>query len=162
MSKDANAIDEIDLLKWPDPLSAEWQTIALDVVSGVQRFRITQNGEDRGTVSVRFVTDTRIRETYPVSARDRLVEPPEGAPSEVIQLVSEEVMGQDPKCRRLVIAVDEEDVQAVDRAERGGYRYVLDVDLPGRAVALLAAEPDWVLEESRNINDVPLKSGAEA
>lgn len=162
MSEDADAIDEVDLLKWPDPLGPEWQASALDVVNGVQRFRITENGEDRGTVSVRFVTDTRIRETYPVSARDRLVEPPEGAPSEGIQLVSEEAMGQDPKCRRLVIAVDEEDVQAIARAEHGGYRYVLDVDLPDRAVALLVAEPDWVLEESRNINDVPLKGGTEA
>jgi len=153
-------MDEVDLLRWPDPLGPEWQATVED--SGEdQLFTVTEGQEGRGSVTVRFVAQTAIRDTYPYSTRDRLLEPSETAPAEAIQLVSEMVMEQDPACRRLVIAADEEDLKSIDAAERGGYRYVTEVDIPGRALALLAAEPAWVLEESRDINNVPLESGAD-
>jgi hypothetical protein len=66
-------------------------------------------------------------------------------------------MAADPACRRLVLAVDEGDVAGIARGEAAGFRYVLDVDVPGRSLSLLAAEPEWVLEDSRHLDDVPTK-----
>ncbi|PCC30245.1 hypothetical protein CIK76_01900 [Glutamicibacter sp. BW80] len=79
------------------------------------------------------------------------------AVAQSIQLVSEELMRRDPECRRLVIATDESDVAQIARAEAAGYRYVVDVDLYDRAVSLMTAEPAWVLEESRRIDEVPTR-----
>lgn len=155
MSHD-HEINEVDLLRWPDPLPESWQAEERPAKAPVeQTFAVLENGEPRGTVDVTHVVESYIAATYPVGHRDRLVEPSEELPSEGLQLVSELIMRQDPACRRLVVATDEGDIEAIARAEKAGYRYVVDVDLRDRSLSLLAAEPDWVLEESRHIDDVP-------
>ena len=149
-------IDEVDLLRWPDPLPDTWQAESVPAGGRVeQRFDIREGGEPRGRVDVLHVVESRIRETYPVGHRDRLLEPSDDLTSEGLQLVSELVFRADPACRRLVVATPEGDVDEIARAERAGYRYVVDVDLRDGSLSLMAAEPAWVLEESRHIDDVP-------
>lgn len=104
-----------------------------------------------------FVSATPLAAAYPGGSRDRVIQPDAQAGPPGLQLVSEKVMSADPACRRLVLAVDEGDVAGIARGEAAGYRYVLDVDLPGKSLSLLAAEPDWVLEDSRHLDDVPTK-----
>ncbi|WP_181148185.1 hypothetical protein [Arthrobacter sp. MYb213] len=53
--------------------------------------------------------------------------------------------------------MEEGDVVGIARGEAAGYRYVLDVDMHGRSLSLLIAEPDWVLEDSRHLDAVPTK-----
>ncbi|MEE2523645.1 hypothetical protein V1639_13500 [Pseudarthrobacter sp. J75] len=149
--------NEVDLLKWPDPLPESWQAAEVpnDDAGTSRRYQVTNGGVPAGTVLVEFVVATAVAETYPVSARDRLLTPDADAGPEALQLVSERVMAADPGCRRLVLAVDEGDLNAIARGEAAGYRFVVDVDIPGRSLSLLAAEPDWVLETSRYMDDVP-------
>ena len=110
---------------------------------------MTQDGAPRGEVRAAFVAATRLAATYPGGVRDRFLEPSAVATAEALQLVSERIMAEDPTCRRLVLATAEGDLNAIARGEAAGYRYVVDVDVPGESLSLLAAEPEWVLEESR-------------
>lgn len=149
-------VDEVDLLKWPDPLGDSWSLAETAPAEGfVQAFQVTENGEERGTVNVAFAARHAVGASYPSGTHDRYLDPSEDAVAGAIQLVSERVMNDDPRCRRLVLATDEGNVEQIARGEAAGYRYVVDVDLKDRSVSLLAAEPSWVLEESRNIDDVP-------
>ncbi|APF41144.1 hypothetical protein [Neomicrococcus aestuarii] len=148
--------DEVDLLAWPAALGEAWSlTETAPAERFVQAFNVTENGEDRGTVNVASAARHPVGDSYPSGTRDRYLEPSEHAVAGAIQLVSEHIMKSDPHCRRLVLATDEGDVEQIARGEAAGYRYVVDVDLKDRSVSLLAAEPAWVLEESRNIDDVP-------
>jgi hypothetical protein len=148
--------DEVDLLKWPDPLPAAWQAAEVPAAgTGSTAYEVTEDGQPRGRVEVRFAAASDVGAAYPAGVRDRLLEPPADAPAAALQLVSEAVMAADPACRRLVLAVPEGDIAQVARGEEAGYRYVVDVDLPRRSVSLLAAEPEWVLEQSRHLDDVP-------
>lgn len=147
---------EVDLLKWPDPLPNGWTAAATPSEDGVSDTYIVQHNENSGgTVRVEFVLATPLAASYPVGSRDRLLTPDESAGSEALQLVSELVMRADPACRRLVLAAATGDVSAIGRGEAAGYRYVVDVDLPNTTLSLLAAEPQWVLEASRYLDDVP-------
>ena len=94
---------------------------------------------------------------YPASVRDRVLQPSADAAADALRLGSEKGMAAERQGRRRVIATAEGDVAEIARAERAGYRYVVDVDLPDRSVSLMAAEPAWVLEESRRIDDVPTR-----
>lgn len=150
--------DEVDLLKWPAALPPVWAAAPIRSDAGfAEAFAVTEAGETRGVVHVGFVVGGELDAAYPASVRDRVLQPSEDAVPEAVQLVSEQVMAADPLCRRLVIATAEGDVAEIARAERAGYRYVVDVDLPDRSVSLMAAEPAWVLEESRRIDDVPTR-----
>lgn len=153
-----SADDEVDLLRWPEPLPGSWAAEKTGAGPGpAGTYAVTENGSPRGRISVALVVGSELDAAYPASVRDRLLAPSDDAPAEALQLVSERVMAEDPSCRRLVVATPEDDVEQIARAERGGYRYVVDVDLPDRAVSLMVAEPEWVLEESRRIDDVPTR-----
>lgn len=148
--------DEVDLLKWPEPLPPSWQCVEVAAVEGwVKAFAVSENGKPAGEVKVAFVASTPLAAAYPAGARDRLIQPSAEAGAPAIQIVSEQVMAADPACRRLVLAVDAGDVAGIVQGETAGYRYVLDVDVLGRSISLLAAEPAWVLEDSRHLDDVP-------
>lgn len=156
MSGHRNHNDDVDLLKWPDAPGPEWSCAAVAPLPGQEyTLAIGRASGPVATVGVARVVDSEFAATYPSGLRDRLVLPDEGAPAEAIQLASEFVMETDPACRRLVLACAEDDLEAIGTAEAAGYRYVVDVDLHRGSFALLTAEPAWVLEESRNIDEVP-------
>lgn len=150
--------DEVDLVKWPDPLPESWTLVEVASVAGFDiAFEVFDAGQTRGRCDVVLALDSELRDAYPVSAHDRVLSVSPDVVAQSIQLVSEELMRRDPECRRLVIATDEADVAQIARAEEAGYRYVVDVDLYDRAVSLMTAEPVWVLEESRRIDEVPTR-----
>lgn len=148
--------EEVDLLKWPEPLPPSWRCSAVAAPEGwAAAYVVTENGSPAGEVNVAFVASTPLATAYPAGLRDRLIQPSPESGAQAVQIVSEQIMAADPACRRLVLAVEEGDVAGVARGEAAGYRYVLDVDVPGRSLSLLAAEPDWVLEDSRHLDNVP-------
>ena len=147
--------EELEMLKWPAPLADTWAATVSEDTAGRQIYTITEDGDDRGVITVEYAKDSKVRYAYPVGLHDRLLTPSADTVAEAIQLVSEKVWEAHQNCRRLVIATTEEDIPEIARAEKAGYRYVVDVDLPQESVTLMAAEPGWVLEESRNIDLVP-------
>ena len=150
--------NELDLLKWPEPLPDTWRLVQVEAAQGFdQTFEIFEAEQARGRCDVVLALNSELKDAYPVSAHDRVVYPSEDAVAGSVQLVSEEIMRRDKACRRLVIATPEEDIEQIGRAESAGYRYVVDVDLHDRAVSLMTAEPSWVLEESRRIDEVPTR-----
>ncbi|MGH3653571.1 hypothetical protein [Glutamicibacter sp.] len=150
--------NELDLIKWPDPLPESWRLAEVPAARGFEHgFEIFEADQARGRCDVVLSLNSELKDAYPVSAHDRVVYPSEDAVAGSVQLVSEEIMRRDKACRRLVIATPEEDIEQIGRAESAGYRYVVDVDLHDRAVSLMTAEPSWVLEESRRIDEVPTR-----
>ncbi|WP_396277198.1 hypothetical protein [Glutamicibacter creatinolyticus] len=148
--------DEVDLLKWPKALPDSWQLAETVARPGYAlAFEVLESGQARGRIDTVLSSRSEIKDAYPVSEHDQMLHVSPDAVAGSIQLVSEELMRRDPRCRRLVIAPDEGEIDEIARAEAAGYRYVVDVDLWDRAVSLMAAEPDWVLEESRRIDEVP-------
>jgi hypothetical protein len=148
--------EDIDLMRWPDPLGSEWRCESVAVQPGQEfTLAISHEGDHVATVGVQRVVDSEFAATYPSGLRDRLLLPEPGAPAEAIQLASEFVMETEAACRRLVLACAEDDLEAIGIAEAAGYRFVVEVDLHRGSFALLTAEPAWVLEESRNIDEVP-------
>jgi hypothetical protein len=151
-----NDHDDIDLLRWPDSLGPEWTCESVAALPGHgSTLAVRHAGSHVATLGVKRVVDSEFATTYPSGLRDRLLLPEAGAPAEAIQLASEFVMETEAACRRLVLACAEDDLEAIGIAEAAGYRFVVEVDLHSGSFALLAAEPAWVLEESRNIDEVP-------
>lgn len=147
--------DEVDLLVWPEQLGPQWQRHSEPGEDGAVVHTVTHDGEPRGTVTTRRALTSALRTSYPGAEHDQVLEPSGSAPAEAVQLVAEALFAAHPECRRLVLAAPVDDLAQIDRAERAGLRYVVDVDLPGQELSLLAAEPDWVLAESRGINTIP-------
>ena len=55
-----------------------------------------------------------------------------------------EVLDNDPRCRRVVFAAPVDDLTSIAAAHAAGFRYVVDVDIPGEELSLLVAEAHWV------------------
>ncbi|MFG2044924.1 hypothetical protein [Dactylosporangium sp. NPDC048998] len=91
----------------------------------------------------------RLRDAYPVGEHDvevrvldESLEP--DRLTALLTAVVEAVQAADPACRKVVFAAAEGDLGRVASAEQAGFRYVVDVDLPGTSLSLLVAEPAWV------------------
>jgi hypothetical protein len=67
------------------------------------------------------------------------------------------VLDNDPRCRRVVLAVPERDLEAIAWAEDAGFRFVVDVETRVGAHSLLVVEPDWVLAQPHALEDIPIK-----
>lgn len=148
--------DVAELLKWPDPLPADWQVKETAPDSGWrQAFDVTQAGKPRGRVLVSNVVGSFLEAAYPAGLRDQVVQIGDNTQPGALQLVAEYIMAHDPLCRRIVLGVSEGDLATIHTAEQAGFRYVVDVDIPGKALSLLVAEPEWVVKESVNLDEVP-------
>lgn len=90
----------------------------------------------------------RLRDAYPVNAHDVEVRVTEELPAdllaEMLAKTAREVLGDDPRCRRVVFAAPVDDLTRIAAAQAAGFRYVVDVDVPGEELSLLVAEPRWV------------------
>jgi hypothetical protein len=115
-------------------------------------------------VEVRRCANGRLRNSYPVAARDLEVQVlnPEfcGPLSEVLVTVVRAARAVDPHCRKIVYAVDRgrerrEAAAMVSAAEAAGFRYVVDVDITGAELSLLVSEPDWVTRVDMDRDRVP-------
>ncbi|AKK07311.1 hypothetical protein CMUST_15110 [Corynebacterium mustelae] len=100
------------------------------------------------------IESSPLRHTYPYGKND--LELPFGTAKEM-QLEVAEIFANHPDCRRIVVAVEEGDVDAISECEQAGLRYVLDVQLrDGKDLSLMVAEPDWVTEMSEEIEGLKL------
>ncbi|MBB6344387.1 hypothetical protein ACWGH8_34795 [Nonomuraea muscovyensis] len=100
-----------------------------------------------------------LREAYPAGAHDVEVRVSPAVTGEamtrLLQDTTDAVARADPACRRLVCPVPEGDLDRMAAAESAGYRYVVDVDLPGEQLSLLVHEPDWVTRTDMDLGHVP-------
>lgn len=98
-----------------------------------------------------------LREAYPSGTHDielRYTGQPKPA---VVASYSEALLHDEPRCRRVVLAVPELDLDAIAWAEEAGFRYVIDVETVVGGVSLLVTEPQWVLDQPAILEDIPLK-----
>ncbi|WP_433476268.1 hypothetical protein ACQPZP_03980 [Spirillospora sp. CA-142024] len=108
------------------------------------RMRVHGDGVETA-VQVERCAAGRLRDAYPVGARDLEVRVPDAvagdALSALLRALADAVRKADPACRRVVFAAPEGDVDRVAAAESAGFRYVVDVDLGETALSLLVSEP---------------------
>ncbi|MGW3287223.1 hypothetical protein ACWDR3_21560 [Streptomyces sp. NPDC001002] len=110
-------------------------------------------------VRVRRCSAGRLRDAYPVGVHD--VEVVIGGPQrgdeksvESLRRAARTALSSDPKCRRVVHAVEEDDLAGAEDAEAAGFRHVVDVDLPEGAFRLFVLEPAWVTEGDSDLDRV--------
>jgi hypothetical protein len=106
---------------------------------------------------VRLARSGPLVDAYPAGAHDRELAF-SGTPTR--DGVSESVdrtFAADPRCRRVVLPLAEDDLAAIARAEEAGFRFVVNVETRAGAYALLVAEPEWVLAEPHLLEDIPIK-----
>lgn len=106
-------------------------------------------------MSLTPIKQSPLRHTYPYSAHD--VEAPFGTAKQMTTSIRE-AFNTDPDCRRVVVAIDQDDLDQMRTAEDAGLRFVVNVQLrDGREVSLMVAEPDWVSSQSTDIKDLELE-----
>ncbi|MGP3962073.1 hypothetical protein ACTWPT_39400 [Nonomuraea sp. 3N208] len=96
----------------------------------------------------------RLRDAYPVAAHDVELQV-DGAGTELLLALVDAVSVADPRCRRVVYAVQEGDLPRIAAAEAAGFRYVVDVDLADAQLSLLVAEPGWATRTDTDLDHVP-------
>lgn len=101
------------------------------------------------------ITNSPLRHTYPYGAHD--VEAPFGTVDEMRASIRE-AFEADPECRRVVVAIDQDNLDQMRIAEDAGLHFVVNVQLRDRReVSLMVAEPDWVASQSTDIKDLELE-----
>jgi hypothetical protein len=65
------------------------------------------------------------------------------------------IQAADPRCRRVVFAAPVDDLEIVAAAQAAGFRYVVEVEVPGEDLSLLVAEPEWVTRVDMDLDRVP-------
>ncbi|WP_433346134.1 hypothetical protein ACQP25_26215 [Microtetraspora malaysiensis] len=165
---DAEAMPALSV---PDPWTAE--TLSRSRGSGEMRLRRPASGAALNTgadaasggdgvlveVRVERCTAGRLREAYPVGAHDVEIRVAEGTSpallTEVLAVLVGAIRVADPRCRRAVFAAPVDRPDMVAAAQAAGFRYVLDVDVPGAELSLLVAEPEWVTCVGMDLDRVP-------
>lgn len=116
---------------------------------GDVRLRFDQEGTPI-EFSARRCADGRLRNAYPVSAHDVELDVLNGAaPQQIVRalaVLTQAILSSDHSCRRVVFAAAADDHALVAAAQAAGFRYVLDVDVPGAELSLLVAEPRWLTD----------------
>lgn len=101
----------------------------------------------------------RLRDAYPVGAHDVEVHVVDDvAAQEIVAPLAEltdAIQAADPQCRRVVFAVPAGHPAMLTAAQAAGFRYVLDVDIPGDELSLLVSEPQWVTQVDADLQHVP-------
>lgn len=106
-------------------------------------------------VQVRHTLTSRLRDSYPVGARDLEIGVTRGT-ADGVALAVEGLFGADPECRRIILAVPDGDQALAQLAEAAGLRAVVEVELPGGDdVVLWVAEPATVTAQSIAVDDLP-------
>ena len=75
--------------------------------------------------------------------------------------LGEQILRENPACRRVVLPVPAGDLDAIGFAEDAGFRYVVDVDVAGERgeiteLSLLVLEPGWVADAPTAVDALPL------
>ena len=137
-------------------MSTTYQGPALPL--GFEDVRETASADGRPSrIGVRRARAGEFVDAYPAGSHD-LELAVEGRPlPEELARVAREVLAEHPRCRRVVLPVPENDLDAIAWAEDGGFRYVVDVETISGEWSLLVTEPAWVLAQPHVLDDIPLK-----
>jgi hypothetical protein len=96
------------------------------------------------TATIERCATGRLRDAYPVGEHDVEIRLPGGADTALLRRLVAQIEADDPRCRRIVYAAPEGSLIDIAAAEAAGFRFVVDVDIPGASLSLLVAEPGWV------------------
>lgn len=111
-----------------------------------------------GTVAVDRCLHGRLAAAYPASRHDvelRVFDREVGDLTAVLMAESDRILREDPRCRKVVFAASQGDLAEMAAAERAGFRFVVDVDVPGAELSLMVREPPWVYEVDIDLDRVP-------
>jgi hypothetical protein len=99
----------------------------------------------------------RLAPAYPAGAHDVEVSLDAAADqlTEPLAVLGRAVLRADPRCHRVVYAAPADDRPTIAAAEAGGFRYVLDVDLPDTELSLLVLEPPSVTGQAAEVEQMP-------
>ncbi|GAA3590493.1 hypothetical protein GCM10022198_12960 [Klugiella xanthotipulae] len=137
-----------------------------DVLPGWRSsYEVSRPGAPVAHFVARFALEGPLGRSYPAGAHDRELRSAEGDTAtvagrpfdpEALRAVSEYLLAEDPRCRRVVLPVPEQDLAAIAAAEAGGFRYVVDVETAETEQSLLVVEPDWVTAQPLDLDAIPL------
>ncbi|WP_018296623.1 hypothetical protein [Corynebacterium lubricantis] len=100
------------------------------------------------------IQNSELRHTYPYGKTD--IEVPFGLVKEMKAII-DDVFKDYPECRRVIVAVEQGNLDEIATCEEGGLRYAIDVQTrDGRELSLMVHEPNWVMDEPSEIEDLEL------
>ncbi|MGN6218748.1 MAG: hypothetical protein ACTHNQ_04540 [Microbacterium sp.] len=111
----------------------------------------------RAAIRVRRARDGDLVDAYPAGSHDQELLVTGEASAAQLAAAAESALAVDPRCRRVILAVTEGDLDEISRAEDAGFRYVVDVEIRAGGRSLLVREPGWVLAQPHVLDDIPLK-----
>lgn len=125
---------------------------------------LTYTVDDGGTpheVRARFAVRGPLGNAYPAGIADLELDLRGLGDAGALRELGQRILRENPACRRVVLPVPVGDLDAIGVAEDGGFRYVVDVDVPGERgtiteLSLLVLEPGWVADAPTAVNDLPL------
>lgn len=109
------------------------------------------------TMTIRPARAGDLVDAYPAGTHDKQLTV-EGTPdADAVRDYVAAVLADEPRCRRVVLAVPENDLADIGWAEDAGFRFVVNVETRSGAHSLLVVEPAWVLEQPHALEDIPIK-----
>lgn len=127
---------------------------------------LTYTVDDGGTpheVRARFAVRGPLGNAYPAGIADLELDLRGLGDPDALRGVGEQILRENPACRRVVLPVPAGDLDAIGFAEDAGFRYVVDVDVDVAGergeiteLSLLVLEPGWVADAPTAVDDLPL------
>ncbi|BCN60199.1 hypothetical protein MWT96_18835 [Prescottella equi] len=125
---------------------------------------LTYTVDDGGTpheVRARFAVRGPLGNAYPAGIADLELDLRGLGDPDALRGLGEQILRENPACRRVVLPVPAGDLDAIGFAEDAGFRYVVDVDVAGERgeiteLSLLVLEPGWVADAPTAVDDLPL------
>ncbi|WP_238841779.1 hypothetical protein [Prescottella equi] len=125
---------------------------------------LTYTVDDGGTpheVRARFAVRGPLGNADPAGIADLELDLRGLGDPDALRGLGEQILRENPACRRVVLPVPAGDLDAIGFAEDAGFRYVVDVDVAGERgeiteLSLLVLEPGWVADAPTAVDDLPL------
>jgi len=114
-------------------------------------------GGAASTLGHRRARSGELRDAYPSGDRDIELSFAGQPQPEAMARYTAALLEADPRCRRVVLAVPELDLDAIGWAQDAGFRYVIDVETLSGGFSLLVTEPQWAIDQPAILEDIPLK-----
>lgn len=119
------------------------------------------NGGTPHEVRARFAVRGPLGNAYPAGIADLELDLRGLGDPDALRGLGEQILRENPACRRVVLPVPAGDLDAIGFAEDAGFRYVVDVDVAGERgeiteLSLLVLEPGWVADAPTAVDDLPL------
>lgn len=126
----------------------------VEPVDGVIELTSADNGPAK--VGYRRVRAGDLADSYPAGTHDIELLIIGHPVVDSLAETTQSILASQPRCRRVVLPVAEQDLASIAWAESAGFRYVVDVETREGAFSLLVTEPDWVIEQPQVLEDIPL------